>query len=244
MNDYSKLAEDYEALNPREEIFLQKDFFSRVVEKYEVKTCLDCACGLGWHLYMLDDLGVKCYGSDISPEMLEICKENLSGKDIELKVEDYRNLAASWETIFDMVLCVTSALNHMVEDKDIIAALESMYESLEEKGIVVIFSGVSDAFAASKPKLIPARLYPEQAIYHFIEYFSDTVVFNTLNIRKTEDSFTYSLNSMTLSVLTKERFERCIAKTKFREVRIFGDFDFSEYLGEKSNRLFAILRKI
>ncbi len=243
MDYYSKLAEDYEALNPKEEIFLQKDFFSRVVEKHKIKTCLDCACGLGWHLYMLDDLGVKCYGSDISPEMIEICKNNLSDKGIELKVEDYKKLADSWETKFDMILCVSSALNHMLEDEDIVVALDSMYERLEEKGIIVIFSGVSDALAASKPKLIPARIYPEQAIYHFIEYFDDRVVFNILNIKKTKDSFIHSLNSMTLSLLTKERFERCVAKTRFREVSIFGDFDFTDYLEDRSNRLFAIIRK-
>ena len=243
MDSYSKIAEDYEALNPKEEIFLQKDFFSRVAEKYKIKTCLDCACGLGWHLYMIDDLGVKCYGSDISPEMIKICKNNLSGKNIELKVEDYRKLANSWETKFDMILCVSSALNHMIKDEDIAVALDSMYERLEEKGIVVIFSGVSDALAASKPKLIPARLYSEEAIYHFIEYFDDRVVFNILDIKKTKDSFSHSLNSMTLSILTKERFERCVANTRFKEVSIFGDFDFSDYLGDRSNRLFSILRK-
>ncbi len=199
-------------------------------------------CGLGWHLYMIHDLGVKCYGSDISPEMIQICTQNLSGKNIELRIEDYRKLSDVWKIKFDMILCVSSALNHMLEDEDIISALQSMYERLEENGIVVIFSGVSDSLEISKPKLIPAREYADQAIYHFIEYFDDRVVFNILYIKKTKDSFTHSLNSMTLSLLTKERLERCVAKTRFRGVRIFGDFDFTGY-SEKSSRLFAILEK-
>ncbi|MFZ5943125.1 MAG: class I SAM-dependent methyltransferase [Bacillota bacterium] len=242
MDHYSSLAQDYEALNPKEEIFKQKNFFAKVIKAYGIRTCLDCACGLGWHLYMLDGLGVKCFGSDISPEMIEICRFNLIDKNIELKIEDYRKLSTRWERKFDMILCVSSALNHMLEDDDIIDALDSMYDRLEEKGITLIFSGVSDSLAKNKPKFIPAREYSEQAIYHFLEYFDDRVIFNILSVKKTDNSFTHSLNSMTLSILTKERFQRCVAKTKFKETKIFGDFDFSNYT-EDSNRLFAVLKK-
>lgn len=243
MDNYEKLAKDYEALNPKEDIMAQKDFFKSIVEKYKVKTCLDCACGLGWHLYLLDELGVKCSGSDLSDEMIEICKYNLKGKDIDLKVGDYRKLSAVWENRYDMILCVSSALNHMLEDEDIIAALNSMHDRLEENGILIVFTGVSDALAANKPKLIPAKLYKDQAFYHFIEYFEDRAVFNILNVKKTEDSFSHSLNSMTLSLLTKERFEKCASRTAFSEVSIYGDFDFSPYKGEESSRLICILRK-
>lgn len=243
MNQYAEFAQDYELLNPKEEIFLQRDFFSKVIEKYKVRTCLDCACGLGWHLYMINNLGLKCYGSDISPEMIEICKNNLSSKNIELRVGDYSKLSDIWEYKFDMILCVSSALNHMLEDEDIITALDSMYQRLEQNGIVVMFSGISDALVKSKPKLIPAKIYSAQAIYHIIEYLDDRVVFNILTVKKTEDSFAHSLNSMTLSLLTKDRFERCVSRSKFNKVNIFGDFDFSDYSKDGSNRLFAILQK-
>lgn len=243
MNGYTEFAQDYELLNPKEEIFLQRDFFSQVIERYNVKTCLDCACGLGWHLYMIDNLGVKSYGSDLSPEMTEICKKNLNSKDIELRIGDYCKLSDIWERQFDMILCVSSALNHMLEDDDIITALDSMYQGLEENGIVVMFSGISDALVKNKPKLIPAKVYANQAIYHIIEYFDDRVVFNILTVKKTEDSLAHSLNSMTLSLLTKDRFERCVSRSKFNKVSIFGDFDFSDYSMDKSNRLFAILQK-
>ncbi|NBJ15218.1 MAG: class I SAM-dependent methyltransferase [Dehalobacter sp. 4CP] len=243
MDDYKNFAQDYEALNPKEEIILQRDFFSQIIEKYNVKTCLDCACGLGWHLYMINNLGVKSCGSDISPEMIDICKDNLRGTNIELRIEDYCKLSETWERKFDMILCVSSALNHMLEDEDIIRALDSMYERLEENGIVVMFSGISDLLARSRPKLIPARTYQDEAIYHIIEYFDDRVVFNILDVKKTKDSFTHSLNSMALSLLTKARFEGCLSRTKFANVNIFGDFDFSMYSEDKSNRLFAILQK-
>jgi SAM-dependent methyltransferase len=243
MDDYKDFAQDYEALNPKEEIFLQREFFSQIIEKYSVKTCLDCACGLGWHLYMINSLGVKCFGSDLSPEMIDICKKNLSGTDIELKIEDYCKLAETWKRKFDMILCVSSALNHMLEDEDIIRALDSMYDRLEDNGIVVMFSGVSDLLAKNRPKLIPAGIHKDEAIYHILEYFDDRVVFNILDVKKTKDSFTHSLNSMTLSLLTKARFEKCVSRTKFAKVNIFGDFDFSAYSEDQSNRLFAVLQK-
>jgi len=67
--DNNKLiAEDYELLNRKKDIFKQKAFFKKIVDKYSIKSCLDCACGAGWHLYMLNNMGINCFGSDLSPK--------------------------------------------------------------------------------------------------------------------------------------------------------------------------------
>lgn len=64
MCEYNLLTKDYDALNPKEEIYKQKYFFTKVIDQYSVRSCLDCACGTGWHLFMLDKLGLECYGSE------------------------------------------------------------------------------------------------------------------------------------------------------------------------------------
>ncbi len=244
MNDYKQLAYEYEVLNSREDIYKQKDFFKRIIEKYNIKSSLDCACGLGWHLEMLDELGVKCYGSDISSDMISLCKENLMSKNIVVKVEDYKKLNSSWDIKFDMIICVTSAINHMLEDKDIIEALKSMNNRLSDNGILVIASGVSDALIINKPKLIPAKLYSDKAVYFFLEYLDDKVIFNIFNIRKTEASFEHSLNSMTLSLISKKRLEYCSLLAGFKIIELFGDFEFNEYIeADMSKRLIMLLKK-
>ena len=241
MNDYKELADEYEILNPREDIYKQKNFFKEIIEKYHIKSCLDCACGLGWHLEMINELGVKCYGSDISEEMINICEENLKGEDIVLKVGDFRDLDSCWERKFDIIICVTSALNHMQDDEEIIKALKSMRERLSDNGVLIIASGVSDALIINKPKLIPAKLYSDKAVYFFLEYFDDKVTFNIFNIRKTQYSFEHSLNTMTLSLISRERFEKCSSKAGFRNGDVYGDFELNEYVKDSINHRFIVL---
>jgi ubiquinone/menaquinone biosynthesis C-methylase UbiE len=134
MNEYRKLAKDYDFLHPKEEIFKQKAFFQKLIKECSVKTCLDCACGTGWHLLMLNGLGLKCFGSDLSPEMLALAKKNLRGKKIRLKRQDFRKLANSWKENFDMVICMSTSFPHMLTDKDAVAALNSMYKRLNDEG--------------------------------------------------------------------------------------------------------------
>jgi glycine/sarcosine N-methyltransferase len=96
MDEYKILSEDYDFLNPKEEIFKQEGFFKKLLEKYHVRTCLDCACGTGWHLFMLDNMAIRCFGSDLSPEMLDRAKQNLAGENIPLKRDDESHLSHSW----------------------------------------------------------------------------------------------------------------------------------------------------
>jgi glycine/sarcosine N-methyltransferase len=120
MDSYRILADDYDYLNPREEILKQEGFFKKLIIEYSVKTCLDCACGTGWHLLMLNQLGIQCAGSDLSPEMLASAERNLKGRNIRLLEEDFCTLSRSWNQTFDMVICMTTSLPHMLTDKDVI----------------------------------------------------------------------------------------------------------------------------
>jgi glycine/sarcosine N-methyltransferase len=137
MDVYKILAKDYDFLNPKEEIFKQEGFFRKLIEKYHVRTCLDCACGTGWHLFMLGNMGVQCFGSDLSQEMLDRAKQNLTGKNVPLKREDFRHLSHSWSEKFDMVICMTTSFPHMQTDADAIQTLQAMYDALTNTGIVL-----------------------------------------------------------------------------------------------------------
>lgn len=244
MDKYKRFASNYEGLNPKEEIFKQEQFFREIIKRYSIKKCLDCACGPGWHLFMLHNLGIECAGSDLSEEMLFLAKKNLKGKNIPLKIRDYRRLADSWPENFDMVICMSTSINHMQTDEDVIRALNSMYEQLDEEGILIIDNGVADALIKERPKLIPARIHKDQAYYFFLEYpDEDHIIFNILNVRKTGDSFEHDFETMTLKAITKENLEHCFAQTNFKRINYYGDHDFSEFTVETGKRLIAVAEK-
>jgi glycine/sarcosine N-methyltransferase len=244
MDDYKTLAEDYDFLNPKEEIFKQEGFFKHLIERYQIKTCLDCACGTGWHLFMLDNVGIQCFGSDLSQEMLDRATQNLSGKNVHLKKEDFRHLSNSWNEKFDMVICMTTSFPHMQTDEDAIQALNSMYAVLNDKGIIVIDNGNSDLFLDNKPKFIPARIHKDVAFYFFLEYPSDqSVIFNILEVKKTPESFQHTYDSVHYNPMKQADMERFFGKTQFSKVEYFGNYDFTKYSKSSSKRLIAVAQR-
>lgn len=243
MEEYKILSDVYDILNPKEEVFDQKPFFEELVKKYSVLNVLDCACGTGWHLSMFHDMGLTSFGSDISPDMLAIAKINLEGKYIPLKIEDFRTLGNSWGESFDMITCLTTSLPHMLTDVDVVTALTSMHNQLNDGGILVISNGITDALLTNKPKFIPARVLGNDAFYFVMEYPENQLIFNVVYVSKTDESFEDKFVSLTYNAMRKSVLERCFAKTFFRSVSYFGDYDMSGYDPLLSTKLIVVAQK-
>jgi glycine/sarcosine N-methyltransferase len=244
MDDYARLAKDYDYLTPKEEIFKQKTFFRKLIKRYSIRSCLDCACGTGWHLFMLHGLGLKCFGSDLSPKMIALARVHLEGKRVPLKIADFRKLSDAWSERFDLIVCMTTSFPHMLTDKDALAALKSIYERLNEGGILVIDTGITDALLNSKPKIIPARILRHRAFYFLLEYPGPKrIVFNVVQVKKTQKSFKHVFYVTHYHAMRKSSFERYFARTPFRAIRYFGNYAFSRYSVKESGRLVIIAQK-
>jgi len=244
MDEYKILSEVYDILNPKEDIFAQKSFFETLTKKYSVGKILDCACGTGWHLSMFHDMGLSCSGSDLSPEMLTLAKKNLEGRYIPLKQEDFRTLDKSWGESFGMVVCLTTSLPHMLTDENVVKALGSMYDRLSEGGILVITNGITDSLLDNKPKFITARELENEAFYFVVEYASEAqFTFHIIYVHKTDTGFEHLYAPITYNAMRKSVLERCFAKTPFKTVEYYGDYDFSPYQTSSSSRMIVIAQR-
>ena len=244
MDEYKILADVYDILNPREEIISKKPFFETLIKKYSVIRILDCACGTGLHLSMFHDMGLGCFGSDKSPDMLAVAKRNLEGKYIPLKIADFRTLDQIWGDTYDMVVCLTTSLPHMMTDEDVVKALTSMHERVADNGILVITNGITDALLNSKPKFIPARVNENDAFYFILEYTEDlSMAFNILYVKKTDKSFDHLFTTVKYNAMRKSVLERCFARTKFTDVSYYGDYGFGTYDPGSSSHLIVVARK-
>lgn len=244
MDIYKSLAKNYDLLQPKDEVLKQKPFFEEIVRKYGIKTCLDCASGTGWHLFILNELGLNCYGSDISNEMLDIATENLKGKNITLKKGDFKNLNKIWKIKFDLIICMSTSFPHMLTDSDAITALKSMYHQLNDKGILIIDNGISDKLLKNKPKFVPARILKNSAFYFFLEYPSkNKIIFNILQVNKTKNSFVNKNYSFTYNAINKSTFTNYFHKTDFKIINFFDSFKFSSYSVKNSDRLIIVAQK-
>lgn len=244
MKPYQLLAKDYDALNPKEEIFRQRAFFRTLIRKYRVHDVLDCACGTGWHLLLLKQLGLRPLGSDLSPEMLARARRNLRGKRIPLKLADYRHLSHTWNRRFGMVVCLTTSLPHMRSDRDVVAALRSMYDRLHPGGILVISNGISDAMLDARPRFVVGRKGRTQAFFFVLEYPDPThVVFNILHVRKTRTGFNHALERIRYNAMRRSVLARCFARTKFQRVKYYGSYQFEPYTVRHSSRLIVVAQR-
>jgi SAM-dependent methyltransferase len=243
MEEYKILADVYDILNPKEDVFDQGEFFEALVKRYNTQSVLDCACGTGWHLELFRRIGLRAAGSDISEDMLAMAKTNLDGTNIPLKKEDFRTLENSWGERFDMVTCLTTSLPHMMHDEDVIKALGSMYDRLNEEGVLVVSSGITDSLLNHKPKFIPARILSNEAFYFVMEYPQDQLIFNVVYVEKTNDSFAEKFVSLTYNAMRKSVLERCFAKTGFKSVNYYGDYSLSPYDPSSSSTLIVVAQK-
>ena len=244
MDEYGLLAEDYDYLNPKEEIFKQKPFFCTLLNRYDIHSVLDCACGTGWHLVMLDELGLETCGSDLSSAMLSQAHKNTMGRDVLLKQGDFRELDQVWDRTFDMIICMANSLRHMLTPEENRAAVESMYERLAPGGVLIIDNGYSDSLVNTQPKVLPGRLHRDQAFYFILEYPNEKeIVFTILHVRKHLDTFQHRYDVVRLNAMKRKDYEHLFAQTRFGRVNYYGDFLGSPHCPERSPRLIMVAEK-
>ncbi|TEB10610.1 hypothetical protein Psfp_04148 [Pelotomaculum sp. FP] len=92
---YEKFAYDYDEFGDISDYLGdEKNFCEAIFKKYNVKSVLDCACGTGQHLYMMNKLGMVVEGSDLyhSVKRTESNQYDICNK--ILLDDDYKNLLA------------------------------------------------------------------------------------------------------------------------------------------------------
>jgi SAM-dependent methyltransferase len=95
---------------------------------------LDVGCGTGLSFVALLDRGWKVTACDISPGMLEIARQR-AGDRAELLVADMRTLPVLGE--FDLVWAVNDAVNYVLSDEELRAALGAMARNMTPDGVLL-----------------------------------------------------------------------------------------------------------
>lgn len=99
----------------------------------DAKTLLDVACGTGGHLEHLQHR-FDCEGLDLSEEMVLVAKEKLP--DMALHVADMTSFDLGKR--FDAVVCLFSAVGHLLTVERLNAAITNMAAHMAPNGVLVI----------------------------------------------------------------------------------------------------------
>lgn len=128
-------ADIYDLLENEERFLAYKEHWKTIFQGKDIKTMLDVSIGSGSVTLPVMDLGVNLKGSDLSEEMLKNCtkKAKASGREIELKCSDFRDLSCFGDETFDLVASTGNSLGY-VDNEDILKTLEQMDKHVKKGG--------------------------------------------------------------------------------------------------------------
>lgn len=106
---------------------------------------LDLGCGTGRALDPLLERGYEVVGCDLSPSMIAVAAERHPG--VELHVADMRRLPDLGP--FDLVLCLDDAVNYLLDEQELGAALRSIRSVLTERGLLIFDVNTSLAYESA-----------------------------------------------------------------------------------------------
>ena len=241
---YDKFAYDYDEFGAIEEYLgNEKTFFETLFKKHHVKTVLDCACGTGQHLYMLSKMGFDVSGSDYSESMLAVADKNLRkhGKTIPLGQCDFRYLEQKHRKTFDAIVCLTTALPHLHTDEDLIMALKSMKNRLNENGLLVLTQGTTH-FTLSLPS-IEVVINREDFSRIFVKEHDDQFqTIHVLDLFHSETRTESNQYDIIYKIILDDDYRKLLSEAGFENIQIYGDYDMNHY-NEKSGRLIVVAQR-
>ncbi|MFH1312344.1 MAG: class I SAM-dependent methyltransferase [Candidatus Eisenbacteria bacterium] len=220
--------------------------FRSLFEQNAVRGILDCACGTGRDLPMFHRLGLEVFGSDIAPSMLAKAEENMAGLDlaIPLRRVDYRELPRSYQRRFDAVACLSTSLLEMPDEGEVLRALKSMREVLNERGILVMSQGTTDKQWSEKPRFIPAVNRQDFSRVFVIDYEGRGAHYNVLDLFHSDETCEFKVWTAHYHiVLLKDDLERLLKDAGFGLIEFYGSYRLEAYDKASSDVLLTVAHR-
>lgn len=132
---YDRLAPAYDALTASYRHDRWLELLERLAARHGLagRRVLDVACGTGKSFLPLLAKGYRVVGCDISEAMLSVAAEK--APNVRLLHADMRRLGSLGE--FDLVTCLDDALNYLLEQRELEAALRGIRRNLAAEGVAV-----------------------------------------------------------------------------------------------------------
>ncbi len=114
----------------------------RLLQSYgngTVRSVLDLGCGTGNHVLPLAEKGYKLVGVDRSARMLDAARQKLSNQRLSGQTVFYEGDIRSFrvEQSFDASLMMFAVLGYQLENRDVLAALQTARRHVESGGILI-----------------------------------------------------------------------------------------------------------
>ena len=240
---YDTLAERYDWMqgaNPARE-----QFFRQLFAKHGVRKVLDCACGTGHDLILFHSMGCEVFASDLSESMLTQARKNLAEAQLDIPVRqaDFCRLPDRYDTEFDAVVCLTNAINEVLEDAQTMQALRGIRSVLRTGGVLVFDQGQTDAGMWNPQRFCPVINTPDVTRLLVVDYAGDSATVNICDFLHTEDKSDFMRAEVRIRVRLQDSWTQALREAGFSDVAFLGDWDSTPYDKLSSRRLIGVAQK-
>lgn len=242
--DFSGSAKWYDVILGKDEYLKNANFVSKQLQKFDVKTVLELACGSGLYLFPLKKNGFDVEGLDISKEMLDVARKR--SKSIKLYQQDMTKFKTNKK--YDAILILNSGLallpNHSLIDKTI----KQCQKNLNDNGILLI------DLPNHKKEIKESNFNQEHEEYKIPNGKIDVIFRHNKQGKKwIEEWDGFVKQGKKLSqfkeyyeelIYSPKEIEKSLKKNNFEILKIFGSRSGGKFNPDNSWRRFYICQKI
>jgi SAM-dependent methyltransferase len=221
-------------------------FFRDIFAARGVRSVLDCACGTGHDLILFHSLGLEVLASDISDAMLKQAGKNLAERGVDIPPEkaDYRELPQHFDRRFDAVVCLSSSILEMPDETEVVGALTSMRDVLNDDGVLVLSQGTTDRQWNARPRFILAVNKHDFSRLFVIDYEDRGARYNVIDIFHGSGDYDFKVwTAHYHMMLLRDDLERLLVRAGFSTVEFYGSYDLTPYDKASSDILITVAGK-
>ncbi len=215
-----------------------ENFITKLTKELELptsSTIIDLACGKGRHSVFLNKLGYEVLGLDLSKQSIDHNKQ-FENESLHFKVHDMRNTIDSKPV--DAVFNLFTSFGYFDNEKDDKSVFQSVYDSLKPGGFFVL-DYLSEEFV--RETLVPEMTVHREGIdFNITKRIEGRHIIKDIRFEADGKAFHFFEK---VKLHTLETINSYATECGFERVKIWGDYQLSEFNAEKSPRCINLFKK-
>jgi len=246
MESYNEFAEVYDLFMEDVDYSSWRSHIEEIFRLYGVKPLkvLDTACGTGNITIPMSAAGYVMSGLDISPSMLAMAESKARAARQRILFLNQDMSRMKLHEKYQAVLCMCDGVNYIVEEDELRSFFNSVYNSLDEKGIFIF-----DISSYSKLSCILGcnTYHEEKNNKHYIwnnnfDEESDTIEMELIFFIPQGELYRKFTEQHIQKAYHREYLAGLLQASGFGQIRVFGDFTLTEPDKDSERIFFAAVR--
>lgn len=240
MTFYDQLAGEYDTLvDQHQRVDAVERFIGLLLERQEIHSAIDAACGTGLYARALARRGVDVTGMDLSEAML--AEARAVEQDVRWVHGAMQDLADRLKAGgSDAVLCMGNSLPHLLSRPELHRTFDGFARVLSPGGVAVVHLLNYTKLLTRRERIVGITRDDNKEFVRFYDFTDPTVQFNVLEIDWSIDPPGHQLHATTLLPWQENELAAAFRRAGLEHIEMFGSLDFQPFRPAESDVLMAV----